>query len=334
MGIVGYIYLITNLVDGKKYVGLTKLIEKRWVEHKSAAKRGVNYPLYRAMRKHGVENFAIASIEVVDGTQSDLFAAEIRQVAANDCLAPKGYNLTPGGEGVDYAIPGVLERCIDGARKRSASPEWQKNVAEAAKRRAKDPVCQEKLREGIRKRTEDPEWRKNVAEGARKRASNPEWQKNQAAAAQCRSLDPKWRRNVEDAARKRAANTEWRKNVAEGARKRSANPKWRLNVVEAAQKRVSDPVCRANLREGARKRVANPEWRKKNLDQIRLQHADPEWQRARNEGIRLSAARALAKSIARDADLPPLEQARRARRREQNRRYKAEKKLKSKVEVA
>ena len=33
---VGFIYLVTNLVNGKVYVGLTKLIKKRWGEHLSA----------------------------------------------------------------------------------------------------------------------------------------------------------------------------------------------------------------------------------------------------------------------------------------------------------
>ena len=53
-------YLITNLVTGKRYVGkTTKTIEKRWIDHKTGAKRGGRTPLQRALRKYSSENFII-----------------------------------------------------------------------------------------------------------------------------------------------------------------------------------------------------------------------------------------------------------------------------------
>jgi hypothetical protein len=257
MALVGYIYLVTNLVSGRKYVGLTKGIDKRWGEHKSAARTGSPYPLHRAMRKHGAQNFRVTCLEVVDGTHGDLLAAEVRQITSHDCVAPKGYNLTRGGEGVDLSVPGVYERMIAGARKRSANPEWQKNVVEAAKRRANDPDCQAKLRSGVRKRTADPCWQKNVAEGARKRSSEPGFR---------------------------------------------------------------DACSR-----GAQRRLSSPEWREANLKQLAAQHADPEWQAANKAGLRKAQAVASARAKARDAHLPPEDQARRAKRREIDRLYQARK---------
>ena len=45
---IGHIYCICCLANGKLYIGQTvKSIEKRFKEHKQAAKRGVPYRLYQ-----------------------------------------------------------------------------------------------------------------------------------------------------------------------------------------------------------------------------------------------------------------------------------------------
>ena len=42
------IYKITNNINGKIYIGQTKTsIERRFISHKSAARRGINYILYK-----------------------------------------------------------------------------------------------------------------------------------------------------------------------------------------------------------------------------------------------------------------------------------------------
>ena len=56
------VYKITNLTNNKSYIGSSIRVEKRWREHISCSQRindeKYNYPLYRAFRKYGVENFS------------------------------------------------------------------------------------------------------------------------------------------------------------------------------------------------------------------------------------------------------------------------------------
>lgn len=98
----GYIYLITNKINGKTYVGqTTKTIEKRWKQHLSHSKYD-NYPLYYAMRKHGIDNFYIELLDIIEEqTFDDLIATlndlEICYISIFDSLK-NGYNATAGGE--------------------------------------------------------------------------------------------------------------------------------------------------------------------------------------------------------------------------------------------
>ena len=66
---MGYIYCITNLINGKKYIGQTvRSIQDRFKDHSHQAYRPENdsRPICRAIRKYGIENFSIEQIEEVE----------------------------------------------------------------------------------------------------------------------------------------------------------------------------------------------------------------------------------------------------------------------------
>lgn len=92
------IYKITNQINGKIYIGLTtESLQKRWRSHKISS-RNKNTHLYTAMRKYGIENFAI---EVIDETDSfeELGRLERFYIDKYHSQDPNyGYNVTAGGE--------------------------------------------------------------------------------------------------------------------------------------------------------------------------------------------------------------------------------------------
>ena len=96
---MAYIYKITNLINNKSYIGKTLYsIDKRWQEHcRDSRKLSLeNRPLYRSMRKHGIENFSIECIEEVDDTKIN--NREAHWIEFFDTYR-NGYNATIGGDG-------------------------------------------------------------------------------------------------------------------------------------------------------------------------------------------------------------------------------------------
>lgn len=90
------IYQITNVANGKVYVGQTTMdLARRWDCHVAAAKRGSTL-LARAIRKHGREGFRVGPIVHLT-SEADLDGAEQFWIEQHRCMAPRGYNLTVGG---------------------------------------------------------------------------------------------------------------------------------------------------------------------------------------------------------------------------------------------
>ena len=97
-----YIYQILNLINNKKYIGLTKNPKERWQYHSTRAfqpnHKEYNKVLYQAIRKYGIDNFQFSILE------SDLTEEEARErekywiKKLNTNSHQSGYNITPGGE--------------------------------------------------------------------------------------------------------------------------------------------------------------------------------------------------------------------------------------------
>lgn len=97
---MAYIYVITNKINGKQYVGQTTYsIEKRFKEHKKQqnAPTRKKFPLYSAFRKYGFENFIVSKLE--ECSEDELDDREKFWINKLDTYY-HGYNATFGGGGV------------------------------------------------------------------------------------------------------------------------------------------------------------------------------------------------------------------------------------------
>lgn len=90
------IYKITNLINQKAYIGQSINILVRWRRHKTEMNNLDNsYPLYRAMRKYGLNNFSFTILE--ECPKEELNERERYWIKTYDTYY-NGYNLTSGGQ--------------------------------------------------------------------------------------------------------------------------------------------------------------------------------------------------------------------------------------------
>lgn len=94
----GYVYLVTNTVNGKVYVGQTiTTVQDRWKQHLLAAKNGPDFSIYRAIRKHGADKFVVETLATcLDQTSLDK-TEDLYILISRSLRRDKGYNLKRGG---------------------------------------------------------------------------------------------------------------------------------------------------------------------------------------------------------------------------------------------
>ena len=148
------IYTITNLVNGKKYVGQTTQEPMiRWSRHKREA---LNYnstqAIHCAIRKYGIINFRFDVIDTDVNSIDSLNESEIEWISHYDTFEGDGYNMTSGGEGC--IVSEEAKRNMSNAQKgKTHSEETKRKIGLASKGNNSnlDKIVSEETREKISK---------------------------------------------------------------------------------------------------------------------------------------------------------------------------------------
>lgn len=151
------IYLFTNKINGKKYVGQTvRPFEDRFSEH-----RRKDSLLSRAFKKYGIENF---DHEIID-TASDvneLNEKEIFWTKQLNSKFPNGYNLCDGGDNTKgYRHSEEAKQKMSTTKKRLGSMKGEKNHFHG-KKHSEETKAHLRSLWTSGKRTITPEWRAKI----------------------------------------------------------------------------------------------------------------------------------------------------------------------------
>lgn len=111
------VYMITHRRSYRKYIGITSIsVNKRWINHVNAARRGCIQLLHAAIHEHGSEAFIVDSL--IEGLSwAEALRLEKLYIQTYNSLRPNGYNMTAGGQG-------ALGRRKTKAQKKKESRYW------------------------------------------------------------------------------------------------------------------------------------------------------------------------------------------------------------------
>lgn len=144
------VYIITNLLDNKLYVGVTSNSLK--FRFRSHCSQGT--VLTRAIKKHGKHNFTISLIEEFNN-KKEAFIAEQKYIKQFNSKAPNGYNLTDGGES-----PAITEEV---KRKISTSKKLYKFTDQHIQKIREASKINGLKRKGVKRPAFSEEWCKNMS---------------------------------------------------------------------------------------------------------------------------------------------------------------------------
>lgn len=126
------VYKITNKINNKCYIGSSVRVEKRWKEHINCSKNPNNpqydYPLYRAFRKYGIDNFNFEILKDNFNSIQEMTDYEYQMIQYYDSYN-NGYNQTIFTDRADIANENI-QRYIQKISQKCAKVDIDENIIE------------------------------------------------------------------------------------------------------------------------------------------------------------------------------------------------------------
>lgn len=238
------VYYITNLIDGKVYVGSSVEYKKRWGNHKSALRKGSHSSvrLQRAWSKHGETNFEFQVVESAETHEIRLLEQDhINKLRSFD---PKyGYNLVAKVElgfvsrrtPMSEATKAKISKAHKG---RKYDAERCARMSENTKQQMHDPLLRSKISSKLNGRTLSQDTRSRMSasrKGKPGKLWTPERKAEFSLIAKARMLDPQARAKIAAGVSKAMENQELRDHLSEKTRQWVTNPDVRKMISECAK---------------------------------------------------------------------------------------------------
>lgn len=222
MDLKSNIYVFTNKINGKQYVGQTINIEDRYKQHRKDSKNKDKKPnsiFYRAIRKYGFDNFDFKVIET-DIDISEIHEREKFWIKELNTMKPNGYNLTEGGEGTfGYRHTEESKKKMSEMKKgvpaKPKSEETRRKLSEANRGKKLSEETKIKIGNANRGRKLTDEHKKRISETQKGRVHSEEHNKNVSLGLLNMSPEKKAERSRKATETKKANGMDFAKHFRE-----------------------------------------------------------------------------------------------------------------------
>ena len=199
---MGYVYKITNTVNGKAYIGISiHEPEKRRIrDHLSGYGNRI---IAKAVKKYGKDAF---TYEILEANVFDEFLPELEvfYIEKFNTVAPHGYNLTSGG---DHGIPSEetrqkMSEALKGEKHplygKRHSAETRQKMSESAKGRKNSEEHRRKMSEAQKGKKHSAETRRKISESAKGKKHSAETRQKMSESAKGKIISEEHRRKLSE----------------------------------------------------------------------------------------------------------------------------------------
>ncbi len=164
-----YVYVITNLINNKQYIGdhSTNNLDDGYL--------GSGTYLKNSISKHGKEHFKREILEQFE-TREEAFNKQEKYINEYNTLSPNGYNISPkGGYGINCSY--LSEETIEKIRLTQTGKKYSKEINNSKGRKGKDnkwfnqkhsKISIKKISDKAKKRSQNPMLGKNHSDESKK----------------------------------------------------------------------------------------------------------------------------------------------------------------------